>query len=160
MHNGHDNYNAEESIKAGYEVTDLNAKLIVIFLAALAFLIAGSVFVIIIFQRGFDKSRLPMNLNEASPVAVTPPPVVVPGFAPLAPGTEEGTALLQQDPVAERKKYFAESHAHLAGQGFVSQEAGAERVHIPIETAMALVAEAKVPYRQVPVTALAEEAKP
>lgn len=144
MHSG-DNYNAEESIKQGYEVTDLNATIIAFFLGALAFLCAGAIAVILIFQRGFDNSRPPLNQTARSPVADH-----------MTQRPPEGTALLQLDPVADKNKAFEEARAKLNGQGYVTQEEGAVRVHIPIETAMEMVAKGDVPYRQAPTAATEE----
>ena len=67
---------------------------------------------------------------------------------------------LQGDPVADRIKIDEQNQHQVASFGIVSEEPGMERVHIPVDRAMSLLAEGKVPYRQpapAPAVAVAPE---
>lgn len=136
---------SEESLHDGYEVSDMNTGVISGCFVGLTVVTVASLFAVIILMRGFDQSRPPMNTTERSPLAVQE------AFAPGAPP-------LQQDPVADAKRFVAGAEKHLHGYGHVSREPGLERVHIPIERAMELVASGAVPYRQAPTVALEDNA--
>ena len=137
------NHNLEASVKEGYEVTDMNTTLIGTFIIALFMMMFGAVLTIIVVLRGFEESRPALNDTPASALAV------------------EGMQIpdeprLQMDPVKDMEKAFDENVRSIEGYGWISQEAGVERAHIPIEEAMKRVAEGDAPYRQEP-TAAAEE---
>ena len=138
---------SEDSVKHGYEVTDINTTIIVISMAGLFALIAGACLVIIMVMRGFNESRPSLNTTPASALATA---------AMQIPDEPH----LQMDPVADRKRIKAENQ-HLADSyGVVSEEPGMERVHIPVDRAMELVAEGKAPYRQEPKPAALDAADP
>ena len=130
----------EKSVKEGYEVSDMNPKIIMISIAGLFFLLAGSCAVIVMVIRGFDTSRPALDTTPVSPLATEGIQV------PAKPH-------LQLDPVADRIAIKAENQKKANSYGVVSEEPGMERVHIPVDRAMALVAEGKVPYRQEPAPA-------
>ena len=146
MHNAAD-HDTEKSVKEGYEVTDMNARLIAYFIVALFAMLFGAVMTIIIVIRGFDRSRPALNDTPASALAT--PDVQV----PPAPH-------LQGDPVSDLHKVLAENTARLNAYGVLSEEPGMERVHIPVERAMALVASGAAPYRQEPTIATTELVDP
>ncbi|MCF6284057.1 MAG: hypothetical protein L3K26_02560 [Candidatus Hydrogenedentes bacterium] len=131
---------AKDSIKEGYEVGAMNVGIIVIFLAATLVMLFGAVAVILIVLRGFEESRASLNTEPASVLAVSGMQV------PDEPH-------LQQNPVADRVEIKAANAAQVNGYGVLSADQGMERVHIPVNRAMALVAEGIAPYRQTPVTA-------
>ena len=148
MHNTSSSHDTESSVKAGYEVTDMNARLIAYFLAGLMFLMFGACIAIIMVIRGFDESRASLNATPGSPLAV--PAMQIPD-----------EPRLQLDPVADRKKLEAENQQQIDSYGVVSEEPGMERVHIPVNRAIELLAEGKGVYRQEPKpAALAPEADP
>lgn len=132
---------SEESLHEGYEVSDIHTGVISGCLVALAIIMISALFAIIIIMRGFDDGRAPMNDSEPSPLQTRD------SFAPDAPH-------LQQNPVADKRAFIANMNKNVEAYGWVSQEAGQERVHIPVSRAMALLAEGKVPYRQQPQVAL------
>ncbi len=139
--------NSEASIKEGYEVSDMHARIIVTSFIALMVLMFGACIVIVMIIRGFNQSRQPLNTTPASNL-------VTPGVqVPVEPH-------LQGDPVADRIKIDEQNQHQIATFGVVSEEPGMERVHIPVERAMSLVAEGKVPYRQTPQIAAAAPAAP
>lgn len=125
----------EVSIREGYEVTDMNPRIIVVSLIGLLVLMFGSCIVIVLVIRGFNQSIRPMNTTQAS--SLVTPGVQVP--------TEPH---LQIDPVADRIKIDADNQNQVNSYGILSEEPGMERVHIPVDRAMTLVVEGKVPYRQ------------
>ena len=135
----------EISIKEGYEVTDMNSRIIVTSLIGLFVLLFGACIVIVLVIRGFNQSRLPLDTTAASSLAT--PGVQVPGKPHL-----------QSDPVGDRKKMDAENQHQVDSYGVLSEEPGMERVHIPVDRAMTFLAEGKVPYRQpAPPAAVAPE---
>lgn len=132
--------NSEASIKEGYEVTDMHARIIVTSFIALMILMFGACVVIVMVIRGFNQSRQPLDTTPASNLATAGVQV------PAEPH-------LQGDPVADRIKIDEQNQHQVASYGVLSAEPGMERVHIPVDRAMALVAEGKVPYRQTPQVA-------
>ena len=139
MHNAAPQNN-ETSIKEGYEVTDMHARIIVTSFVALMILMFGACVVIVMVIRGFNQSRQPLDTTPASSLATAGVQV------PAEPH-------LQGDPVADRIKIDEQNQHQVASYGVLSAEPGMERVHIPVDRAMALVAEGKVPYRQIPQVA-------
>lgn len=139
--------NSETSIKEGYEVTDMHPRIIVTSFIGLMILMFGACVVIVMIIRGFNQSRESLNTTPASSLAT--PGVQVPPEPHL-----------QGDPVADRIKIDEENQRQVASYGVVSQEPGMERVHIPVDRAMALVAEGKAPYRQTPQVAAVAPAAP
>ena len=133
-------HNPKDSINEGYEVTDMNVRIISLFIVGLFVLLFGAVGAIIMVMRGFEESRPALNTDPASPLATADAQI------PDAPH-------LQQYPVEDRKIINAENDAQVNGYGIVSQEQGMERAHIPVSRAMELVADGKAPYRQTPVSA-------
>lgn len=138
--------NPEASIREGYEITDMNARIIVTSLIALFILMFGACIVIVLVIRGFNQSRQPLDTTPASAMAT--PAVQVPGEPHL-----------QMDPVADRIKIDAENQGQVSSYGVLSEEPGMERVHIPVDKAMTLLAEGKIPYRQTPQVAADAPAK-
>ena len=131
----------KDSVKAGYEVTDMNIRLILISLTGLALMTIGGFVSIIFVMRGFEASRTPLNPAQASPLS-TPD-------AQLPTGP-----ILQQDPVAEKEVILGAAEGRLSTYGVISDTPQLRRVHIPISRAIELVGEGRVPYRQEPVTAV------
>lgn len=127
-----------DSIKAGYETSDMKVNIIVGSLTALLVVLIAGVAICIVIMRGFDHANTP---------AV--PPSALAGEVSQVPGEPR----LQQDPVLEKEQILGEARARLNGYGILSDEPGVERAHIPIERAMALVASGAVPYRQEPTDA-------
>jgi hypothetical protein len=146
MHNAAPQNN-ETSIKEGYEVTDMHARIIVTSFVALMILMFGACVVIVMVIRGFNQSRQPLDTTPASSLATAGVQV------PAEPH-------LQGDPVADRIKIDEQNQHQVASYGVLSAEPGMERVHIPVDRAMALVAEGKVPYRQIPQVAAEAPAAP
>jgi hypothetical protein len=132
---------SEESLHEGYEVSDIHTGVISGCLVALAIIMISALFAIIIIIRGFDGGRAPLNNTEASPLQAHDV------FAPGAPQ-------LQQDPVADKRAFVGAMKAKVESYGWVSQEPGQERAHIPVSRAIELLATGKVPYRQQPQVAL------
>lgn len=139
--------NSEASIKEGYEVSDMHARIIVTSLIGLLVLMFGACIVIVMIIRGFNQSRQPLDTTPASDLATAGVQV------PVEPH-------LQGDPVADRIKIDEQNQHQVASFGVLSEEPGMERVHIPVDRAMALVAEGKVPYRQTPQVAVETPAVP
>lgn len=140
-------HNNEASIKEGYEVTDMHARIIVTSFIGLMILMFGACIVIVMVIRGFNQSRPALDTTPASNLAT--PGVQVPAEPHL-----------QGDPVADRIKIDEANQHQVASYGVLSTEPGMERVHIPVDRAMALVAEGKVPYRQAPQVAAEAPATP
>ena len=128
------------SVKEGYEVTDMNTRVILISLASLVIMTIGGFIIIILVMRGLEESRATLNPNLASPLS-----------AEDANLPEEPT--LQQNPVADKNVAIEAAECQLSTWGVISDTAELKRVHIPITTAIKMVAEKKVPYRQQPVMA-------
>lgn len=139
--------NSEASIKEGYEVSDMHARIIVTSFIALMVLMFGACIVIVMIIRGFNQSRQPLDTTPASSLATAG--VQVPNEPHL-----------QGDPVADRIKIDEQNQHQVASFGIVSEEPGMERVHIPVDRAMSLLAEGKVPYRQAPQVAVEAPAAP
>jgi len=146
MHNT-GNHNLEQSVKEGYEVTDMNTRLIAYFIGGLFIMMFGSVLTIIVVLRGFDQSLAPLNTTPASALATEGMQV------PPLPH-------LQQDPVGDRKAIVDANTHQINSYGVLSEEPGMERAHIPVEEAMKRVAEGKATYRQEPAPAALEPADP
>jgi hypothetical protein len=140
MHDPHHHHHTPDA-SAGYEATDMNTRLIIIVFCGLMVLMSIGLTGGMLVIRGFDESRTPMNTQPASPFA-TPQAQI-----PTGP-------LLQNDPITDRRKIIAEAEAQLNSYGWISQQPGQMRAHIPIETALQNLADGKVPYRQKPVAAL------
>lgn len=139
--------NSEASIKEGYEVSDMHARIIVTSFIALMVLMFGACIVIVMIIRGFNQSRQPLDTTPASSLATAGVQV------PTEPH-------LQGDPVADRIKIDEQNQHQVASFGIVSEEPGMERVHIPVDRAMSLLVEGKVPYRQAPQVAVEAPAAP
>ena len=133
-------HNPQDSIKEGYEVTDMNVKIISFFLIGLFVMMFGAVGAIIMVMRGFQDSVPALNTEPASPLATVG--VQVPDKPHL-----------QQNPVADLAAIKTANRTQLNSYGIVSTEKDMERVHIPIEKAMERVASGDVPYRQKPADA-------
>lgn len=133
-------HDAKDSIKEGYEVTDMNVRIITFFLIGLFVLMFGAAGTILIVMRGFDESRAALNTEVASPLANASQQI------PAEPH-------LQMFPVNDRIAINKANDTQVNSYGQVSSDQGMERVHIPVDRAMALVAEGKAPYRQQPVAA-------
>lgn len=133
----HDNpAHPELSIKEGYEISDMNSRIIVVSLIGLLILMWGACVVIVMVIRGFNESRGPLNTTAASSLAT--PGVQIP----------EEPHLQGFNVIEDRKNIDKANQLHISTYGIVSEEPGMERVRIPVERAMALLAEGKVPYRQ------------
>lgn len=146
MHNA-SNHNLDASVKEGYEVTDMNARLVMYFIAGLFILIFGSVLTIVVVLRGFDESRPSLNTTPAS--ALAPEGVQVPEKPHL-----------QLNPEDDLKALVETNTRPLGTYGMVSEEPGVERAHIPVEEAMKRVAAGEAPYRQEPAEAVEEMVDP
>lgn len=154
----HDNpAHPELSIKEGYEVSDMNTRIIVISLIGLLVLMWGACVVIVMVIRGFNESRGPLDATAASVLAT--PGVQIPEAPHL-----QGTNAIQ-----DRIDIDKANQLNVTSYGIVSQEPGMERVRIPVDRAMTLLAEGKAPYRQpapepaagaAPVDPFAEPAAP
>jgi len=138
----HDNpAHPERSIKEGYEISDMNSRIIVISLIGLLLLMWGACVVIVMVIRGFNESRQPLNTTAASNLATAG--VQVPDEPHL-----QGYYV-----VDEREAIDAENLVNVTTYGVVSAEPGMERVRIPVDRAMTLLVEGKAPYRQAPTMA-------
>ena len=131
---------AQDSIKEGYEVTDMNTTIITYFIIGLFVLMFGSAFAIIIIMRGFDESRAPLNTDAVSALATDGQQI------PMTPH-------LQIDPVADRIEIKTANAEQLVKYGTVSDDATMERAHIPVEEAMKRIADGEATYRQAPTAA-------
>lgn len=134
--------NPQRSLKEGYEVSDVNTKVVFIFLTGVALLTFLGIMAALIVLRGLE-ARPSINPIEASPLA----------------GTFNVTGLdgpkIQGNPRLDRELAIEAAETRLHSYGVDSLEPGMERAHIPIDRAMDLVASGKVPYRQ-PVTVALE----
>ncbi|MBI2434924.1 MAG: hypothetical protein HYV26_18880 [Candidatus Hydrogenedentes bacterium] len=139
MHSEHQ-HDPQLSLEKGYEVSDLSLRVVLLTGAVLALSIVASVIAGVLIVRGLDR-RSPMNTTPSSALTAE---------LRLPPAG----ALLQTDPVGEKKKILAEATARLNSYGMVDENPTAMRAHVPVNVAMDLIAEAKVPYRQKPVSAL------
>lgn len=135
MHNAAP-HNSEASIKEGYEVSDMNTRIIVVSLIGLLALMWGACVIIVGVIKGFNESRGPMDTTPASALAT--PGVQIP----------EEPHLQGINVIDDRIKIDEANQLHVSTYGVVSQEPGMERVRIPVDRAMTLLAEGKVPYRQ------------
>ncbi len=140
------NHDIEASKKEGYEVTDMNTRLVAYFIAGLFFLMFGAVATIIVVLRGFNHSIPPLNDTPASALANDSMQV------PDKPH-------LQQDPVVDREQIVEENFKQVHSYGVVSDEPGMERRNIPVEEAMKRVAAGEY-YRQAPKPAAEAPADP
>jgi hypothetical protein len=134
--------NSEASIKEGYEITDMNPRIISISLIGLLALMWGACVVIVMVIRGFNESREPLNTTAASRL-------VTPGVQVPAEPHLQGTEVIEN-----RISMDAANLVNITTYGIVSQEPGMERVRIPVDRSMALLAEGKAPYRQAPTVAV------
>ncbi len=134
----------KRSLEAGYEVSDMNVRVIVVSLIGLAVMMIAGFVTIVLLMRGFDES-------DQTNIAGQSPPLSLAGAQ-----TPDGP-LLQQDPVADKEVVLEAARARLDNYGPATESHG---MHIPIKRAMQLVAEGKVPYRQKPQSARVEDAAP
>jgi len=146
MHNA-SNHDLEASLKEGYEVTDMNTRLIAYFIAGLFIMMFGAVLTILVVLRGFDESRPPLNREAASVLA---------GADIQIPEKPH----LQMNPIADRIAIVAENYRQIETYGMISEEPGMERAHIPIGEAMKRIAAGTATYRQEPKPAAEEPADP
>lgn len=142
MHSSHKA--SENSLREGYEVSDMNTRLIMVFLVALFFMMFGAVVTVLIVLRGFNESRQSLNPEPASPLATKEVQV------PEKPH-------LQMNPVEDRVRVVKENTDQVTSYGVISDQPDMQRVHIPVERAMELLAEGKGTYRQEPPEPAAEE---
>jgi len=138
MHNADTNVN-EASLKDGYEVSDINATIVVMFLFVLALMTAAGFIAIIIVLRGMD--------------AAVPEKVEHPMTQQMQARVEASGPKLQMNPPADRRELEAKQEARLHSYGILSDAETKRVAHIPIEKAMELVATGAVPYRQEPTQA-------
>lgn len=134
-------HDPKNSIKEGYEITDMNIRLVLLSLAGLAVMTIGGFLSIIFVMRGLEGSRKPLNLTEASPLG--------------RPATHVADGpILQQDPVGDKKVILEAASERLNSYGVISDTPALRRAHIPIARAIELVGTGRVPYRQEAVTAV------
>lgn len=137
MHNqDHPTHSADVQ---GYEESDMNFSLIIAAAIGLSILMFGGVIAAMVVLRTIE-TRPAMNTTAPSPLAVDETWLV------------EGPTL-QMDVRKDRDVEFAGEMARLNSYGKVSDVAGMQRAHVPVEVAMDLLLEKKVPYRQEPVVA-------
>lgn len=132
MHKTH--HDPELSIREGYEVSDINIKIVLISGIVLSALALSSFIIIVLVVKAFER-RTPMNSQERSPFAE--------GMAQAPAG-----ALLQQDPVGDKEAILKEAQSRLHSYGLVNEDPQMTRAFVPVERAMELVAAKQVPYRQ------------
>ncbi|MCC6142423.1 MAG: hypothetical protein IT368_01325 [Candidatus Hydrogenedentes bacterium] len=134
----------KESLKAGYEVTDLNARVVSMFMVFLAVMTIGGLVIILIVMRGMEGARVRPDMSPLAQEGVMAPP---------APN-------LQSDPRFDKDQAIKAATAQLGSYGWISEDPAMRRAHIPIEKAMEIVAAQQVPYKQKPVIATQGAASP
>lgn len=120
---------SQPSNNTGYERSDAGLKPLLLFAAGLALLIAISLWAMAALESGFERSH--RDENSAHPLAEL-------RFAPDAPQLQVFPAL----ELADQQLY---EHELLDEYSWISREDGV--VRIPIERAMALIAERGLPER-------------
>lgn len=137
---------SQESLENGYEVSDINVKVVNLFLVILTVMTIGAMFVIIVVMRGLESAHPKADLTPLQP----------PVTEAAAPGPR-----LQWDARRDRDETLRAAEAHLNSYGWVSDHDGYRRAHIPVEQAMRLLADGVAPYRPEPVSArIGEIAEP
>lgn len=132
-------HDPQTSLDAGYEVSDMNAGVLVKFAVGLGVTIIASVVIILGVIYTIDR-RGPMNTAPVSPLTLEM------RQAPAGP-------LLQTDPIGERRQTIAAAQQHLGSYAIIDENPEATRARIPVDVAIDLVAEGALPYRQAPFTA-------
>jgi len=117
----------------GHETRDIN-------LRGAWILVAGIAIAVPLVMFGMVKLFGALSAREARLQA--PPVSLVPGEANPAPPEPR----LQEDPIAELKRYRAEQAALAGSYGWADRSAG--RVRIPVERAMELLAQRGLPARR------------
>jgi len=144
MHNHHsDSPVNEESLREGYETSDMQMKMVIILLGVVGAMMVGTGLVIVLLMRAQDLGS--KSFEQISPTYTN--------YSRL-PGVEG--PLMENDPRAERDIYRAEAIQQINSYGMLSADAGMERAHIPIEEAMKQLAAGEVPYKQEPQAALVQ----
>lgn len=143
MHNEH-----QTSEQAGYEVSDLNPSVVVYLLSAITLVAALSFVITIMLVRYFDESRRGAAYDRQAPVTAGVGEI---DQTPKVPYT------LQRRPEREREEIYGPQRERLGSYGVLTDAAGVERAHIPVEKAMELLIEGKVAYRQEATVALLEQ---
>jgi len=125
------------SISSGYEVSDVNTRVILTFgiLVAIVAIVALPVTVMII--RTLQDTRPPVSPRPVSPLTGQV------HHAPTGP-------LLQTEPGEERRGAMGAAAARLNSYGIVVDDPQDRRAHVPIERALELLAEGRLAYRQTP----------
>jgi len=136
-----------ESLKEGYEVTDIKPSIIITLLAVVTLTGAAAFVIIVALINRFDETRKPYNDTPRSPVAQ--PLDQVPPFPHL-----------QQNPRADAMAYVTSSAAHLNSYGLVEETGSLKVAHIPIDAAIKKVATGELPYRSTPKIAELAPAPP
>lgn len=140
MHSEH-----QTSEQAGYEVSDLNPSVVIYLLSAIMLVAAISFVITIMVVRYFDESRRGAAYDREVPVTA--------GVGEV--DQEPSVAYtLQRRPDREREEIYGPQREKLRSFGILTEAEGVERAHIPVETAMELLVEGKVAYRQEPTVAL------
>ena len=121
----------EESLALGYEVRDVN----------LRNLVRLSVILAVVLVVIFGLIGLLYSFLNASQVAGSAPPPLLEEAQGLPPGP-----LLQRDPEQDMQEMSTKQDAILNHYGWVDKEAGV--VHIPIERAIELTLERRLPTRE------------
>lgn len=130
----------KDSLNTGYEVSDISPRLVWIILAGVFISIVVGIATIVAVMRAFE-ARDYATAVQSSPLD-RPDSQEVPAGLPRLQGME--------DIGANRIHIESAAQAHLEEYGWVSETEGMRRVHVPIDTAIDLVAEGTVPYRQAP----------
>ncbi len=140
-------HNTKDSVKEGYEVTDMNARLAIgVVIVVLITMVFGGVVGMLYYNQ-----RAQVYAQEQSKVKSM---VVVKDSQVFNDGP-----VLQSDPVADRVAVVGAAKAHLNSYGWIDDGDGvANRGHIPIEKAIELVANSDgALYRQSPTVATVNE---
>src|SRR5690554_3651623 len=115
--------NPQRSLKEGYEVSDVNIRVVFLSLSGVGFLVFLGVMGGLIVLRSLE-ARPAMNPAEASPLATNATDRVF-----LGP-------MVQGDPLVDRVRILQEADSRLHSYGVIDETEGLERAHIPIEAAM------------------------
>lgn len=132
---------SEESVKAGYEVSDIQVNGVVISLSALFILLFSGVIFGVIYLRFMESSTAPLATVTAYPVS---------GSGEVA----KPFPLLQQNPEKDRREFIKAAQEKLNSLGTYENTS---QVHVKIDDAMKLIAGGQAPYRQAPKIALESE---
>lgn len=128
-----------ESLHDGYEVTDAKVSMIIVLMAVIGIMGAAAFPIILGLLADWEKHK-PDVATIVSPVAEPLDQV------PPAPH-------LQQYPLRDANAYLSATSTQLNTYGIVDQTHDVKTAHIPIEKAIEMVSQGKVPYRQQPVSA-------